>query len=249
MRAHGTQARSSLSIPSYHVRNPLPPSLGMSVTPVPLLPSSPRPRQTLRHGSTLILTGVSPCTFLAMVTLSSCAITPAPEAPDGTKWYVRTLFSVLVLSDPRPGSGTCRYVPKRPLSQWLRTHLLRLAPGRPYLRARAIQRRARSSRRRPLITHHVFVTSKLLCCLLELRALLRYSVVFASPRVLRARMLSSVLKSVQKGTLLQLRVISESWLTVVGYRTRTSMANTVTLGDGPHEVPQFVRDKLLATDG
>ena len=57
------------------------------MTPVPLLPSLPRLRPTLPTASTPIHTDVSGLVVLGDVVCLYVGI-PAPEAPDGTKWYV-----------------------------------------------------------------------------------------------------------------------------------------------------------------
>ena len=147
---------------------------GMSMTPVHSPPSSRRPRRTLMHASIPIPTGVSPCSSFATYILSSCAVTLAPEAPDGTKWYVVTLSWALIGSDLCPGSATFRYVRKRWPLRPRSTHILFPAPGGASLRAREVQRGARPSRWRPLITHHVFITSMLLCLLPRSTCVVRY---------------------------------------------------------------------------
>lgn len=69
----------------------------MFTTPVPSLHSLQRPRQRLLIASTLIPTAVSASAAMTILCIH-LVCNAAPEAPDGTKWYVIHNFSSTTLA-------------------------------------------------------------------------------------------------------------------------------------------------------
>ena len=123
--------------------------------------SSTRRRRPLLPGSTLTLTDVSACAVKSRV-LPSTVVFPAPEAPEGTKWYVVSLTPMCLMLIYFTGNATCRYVSPRHQIE-LPAHLLfstLSASCWTNLRTRTIQRGAWSGR--SLIAHNVFRSPMLL---------------------------------------------------------------------------------------